>query len=127
MDITMMTELMKVYNQNNKKEIFAELSDQIFMNDTHSDLFNSTEVKISSLQNSKIAEELKTLNVIELDSIESFLQYINYDYFLMFKFNDDYYYCETALVPTFGNCSLIKLIDFKQYLRKDKIKKLNQE
>jgi len=124
----MTTELMKVHNQNNnRKEIFSELSNQIFMNDTHSNLFHATEVKISSLQNSKIADELKTLNVIELDSIESFLQYVNYDYFLMFKLNDDYYYCETALVPTFGNCSLIKLLDFNYYLRKDKIKKLNQE
>ena len=108
-------------NYKNKKEIFSEFRNQTyFAND------KLNEVKISLLKNPQIIEEIKTLRVIELDNLESFLSYVNYDYFLIFKFNDDYYFCDTELVPTYNMQSMTKIIDFNQIFRKDKINKINE-
>lgn len=122
MDIIMMIGLMIVNKQHNKKEIFSELRDQLYLIDTGGDI---NEVKISSLKNSNIINEIKTLQVIELDNLESFLSYVNYDHFLMFKFENDYYFCDTELTPSLQQYSLLKISDFNQHLRKDKIDKLN--
>jgi len=109
-------------SHNNKKEIFSELSDQIYLKDIFDHI---NEVKISSLKNINIVEEIKVLQIIELDSLNSFLSYVNYDHYLMFKFKDDFYFCDTELVPLLGIYSLIKIVDLNQYLRKDKISKIN--
>jgi len=105
-------------NYKSKKEVFSELRNVING--------KLNEVKISLLKNPQIIDEIKTLRVIELDSLESFLSYVNYDYFLMFKFNDDYYFCDTELVPTYNIQSMIKITDFNQIFRKDKINKINE-
>lgn len=124
MDTIMMIELMIVNNQHNKKEVFSELRDQLYLKDVTNHI---NEVKISYLKNSNIINEIKTLQVIELNNLESFLSYVNYDHFLMFKFEDDYYFCDTELTPSLGINSLLKIIDFNQHLRKDKIRKLDNK
>ena len=105
-------------NYKDKKEIFSELRNVING--------RLNEVKISLLKNPQLVDEIKTLRVIELNSLESFLSYVNYDYFLMFKFNDDYYFCDTELVPTYNIKSMVKIIDFNYIFRKDKINKINE-
>lgn len=74
--------------------------------------------------NTLLVNELKTLKVIELDNFESFLFYLNYDYYLIFKFKNIYYFCDTDLTSTRGITSLVKLINFNKFLRKDKIMKI---
>jgi len=111
-------------NYNNKKEIFSELRDLLY--------FTFTEkldgVNLFSLINSKqIIEEIKKLQVIEIDDLENFLSYVNYDHFLIFKCDESYYFCDTQLVPSLNLHSMIKLLDFNQHLRKDKISKINKE
>ena len=119
MDTIMMKGLMMVSNNNNKKEIFSELR---FFN------FRDNEIKIASLENKvDIMNELKTLKIIELNDFESFESYVNYDHFLIFKLNDEYYFCETELVPQLQKESMIKILDFNHQLRKDKIKKIENE
>jgi len=122
-------------NNNSKKENFSELRDYIFAQ-TAAELTsfgwqsvnNDHVVKISSLKNSKeIIEGIRTLKVIELDSLESFLSYLNYDHFLIFKFKNEYYFCDTILAPSLGLDSMIKISDFNQFFRKDKIKKINEK
>ena len=115
---------------NNKKEIFSEFRDQIFDKQAlFSKIFDKSEigeVKISSLKNDKILEEIKILKVIELDSLEDFYSYVNYDHFLIFKFNNEYYFCDTEFAPSLGLGCMIKIIDFNLYLRKDKMKKIDK-
>jgi hypothetical protein len=106
------------------KEVFFELREHIFLKDVYKHI---NEVKISSLSNPNIVDEIKTLNVIKLDNLESFSSYINYDYFLIFKFKDDYYFCDTELFPSLGIFSLVKIVDYNLYLRKDKMKNLNKK
>ena len=108
---------MKV-EHNNKKQIFSELRGILF-----EQLDN---VRLSSLKNKKIIDEIKTLKVIEIDSLESFYSYTNYDYYLVFKFNDNYYFCDTELSNALNTDCMIKMIDYNQHLRKDKLDKLNQ-
>jgi len=105
----------------NKKDVFSELRDCIMQKDVNN---NINEVKISSLLNPNIVDEIKTLKIIKLENLESFISYANYDYFLIFKFNDEYYYCDTELVPSLGVFSMIKILDFNLYLRKDKMENL---
>jgi len=105
-------------NYKNNKETFSELRDKLFK--------QIKDVKISSLTNINILETIKTLKVIELDNLESFLSYVNYDHYLIFKFNDDYYFCDTELVFSLNSNCMIKIIDFNQILRKDKINKINE-
>lgn len=114
---------------NNKKEIFSELCNRIFENQTlYSKIWcpEFGEVRISSLKNQNIIEEIRTLKVIDLDNLESFISYINYDHFLIFKNSNDYYFCDTEYYPQFGFGCLIKLSDFNLYLRKDKMKKIQE-
>lgn len=115
MDTITMIEQQNSYK--NKKEIFSELRDKLFQQEN--------DVKLSVLKNINVLETIKTLQVIELDNLKSFLSYINYDHFLIFKFNNEYYFCDTALVSSNLN-SMIKIIDFNQHLRKDKMKKINE-
>lgn len=110
-------------NYNNRKEIFSELHNIAYS--FHINEVRINEVRISSLNNNKIIEEIKTLCIIELDDIESFYSYVNYDHFLIFKFKDDYYFCITELVSNIGIHSMIKLLDFNLHLRKDKMLKIN--
>ena len=118
----MMIGLMELMNYNNKKEIFSELRDFIYLNaNTY-----IKEVKISCLKNIYIIEEIRNLKVIELDNLEDFIQYTNYDHFLIFKFQDDYYFCDTQFAPLLNTRSMIKISDFNQHLRKDKIKKIDE-
>lgn len=114
MDIITMIEQTNSYK--NKKEIFSELSDKIYQ--------QVSEVKISTLKNINILETIKTLQVIELDNLESFIFYLNYDHFLIFKFQGEFYFCDTELVPSYNG--LLKLSDFNYYLRKDKIHEINK-
>ena len=102
----------------NKKEIFSELRDQMF--------FKPSEVRISSFKNPKIIEEIKTLKVIELDNLASFISYVNYDHFLIFKFNNEFYFCDTELVSSLNTHCMLKITDFNQHLRKDKMRKIQQ-
>ncbi len=66
MDTIMMIELMIVNNQHNKKEIFSELREQLYLKDVTNHI---NEVKISYLKNSNIINEIKTLQVIDLDNL----------------------------------------------------------
>lgn len=125
MDITMMIGLMIVNYNNNKKEVFDEIREQLYYQDFDSD--NINEIKISILKNLDVIKEIKTLKVIELDNLKSFKSYVNYDNFLIFKFNEDFYFCDTSLVPSFGIQSMVKMIDFNIIFRKDKLKKINNE
>lgn len=111
-------------NYSNKKDIFSEICQVIYLNDMQSNILS--EIKISNLKTNFIVDEIKTLRVIELDNIESFLSYTNYDYFLIFKVKEEYYFCETESVKTYGVYGMIKLLDFNQYLRKDKMKKIEE-
>ena len=111
-------------NYSNKKKIFSEICQVIYLNDMHSNILS--EIKISKLKTPYIADEIKTLRVIVIDNIESFLSYTNYDYFLIFNVKEEYYFCETASAKTYGIYSMIKLLDFNQYLRKDKMKKIEE-
>ena len=113
---------MKVYKQQNKKEIFAELRDEIYLKDNK----RINAAKLSSFKNSLLIETIRTLRVIELDDLESFLSFINYDHFLIFKYKDDYYYCDTELVPDLGIFSMLKITDYHLYLRKEKLNKISQ-
>ena len=105
-------------NYKNNKEIFSEIRDKLFE--------QAKDVKISSLKNTKILECLKTLKVIELYSLESFLAYVNYDHYLIFKYNDDYYFCDTELVSSLNSKCMIKISDFNQLFRKEKLNKINE-
>lgn len=105
----------------NKKEIFSELRECIYEKE-----HNINEVKISNLKTPNIVDEIRTLKVIEIDNLESSLLYTNYDYFLIFKHKDDYYFCDTELTPNLNIFSMLKLVDYKQYLRKDKIRKIDE-
>lgn len=106
----------------NKREIFSELRDCVYIDDIYNRI---NEVKISSLTNNQIIDELKNLKVIELKTkLEEFSSYINYDHYLIFKLNDDYYFCDTELVQSLDIYSMVKMIDYHLYLRKDKIKKI---
>lgn len=107
-------------NLKNKKEFFSEIIDLIWSSSNKID-----EIRLSNLKNSKIIiSEIKTFKVIELDNLESFILYANYDNFLIFKFENSYYFCNTELIPILGKYSLIKMIDYIFLLRKDKILKL---
>lgn len=107
-------------NLKNKKEFFSEINNLIW-----SSIYKIDEVRLSNLKNSKaIISEIKTFKVIELDNLESFILYANYDIFLIFKFENSYYFCNTELIPILGKYSLIKMIDYIFLLRKDKILKL---
>lgn len=104
---------------NDKKDIFSELINQLFRKGTF-----ELGVKLSSFENEKLIEELKNLKLINIDKLEDFENYSNYDYFLIFKHDDEYYFCDTKMIPSLGTDSLIKLIDFKHFLRKDKLTKI---
>jgi hypothetical protein len=112
-------------NYNDKKEIFSELRDKLYSQMFLPIGYNTpVGVKISIL-NHKLIEEIKNLKVIELNNLEDFSLYVNYDHFLIFKFNNEFYFCDTALAPSLNIDSMIKIIDFNLYLRKDKIKKID--
>ena len=104
---------------NNKKEIFSELRDLIYS--------EIKRVKISTLTNINIIDQLKYLKIIELDDFENIKLFTNYDHFLIFKNKDEYYFCDTELVPFFGAQSIIKLEDYNKYFRRDKINKINEK
>jgi len=107
-------------NSQNKKEIFSEFRKQIFN--------GLNEIKLSSLTNKlKIINEFKSIKVIELDDLDTFESYVNYDHFLIFKNDNNYYFCDIELVPGLKKESLVKILDYNQYLRKDKIKKIQDE
>jgi len=112
----------------NKKEIFSEIRDILFeLFDPEKIKFDQIDnVKLSSLKNPKIIEEVKTLKVIELGNLESFYTYANYDHFLIFKVKDDYYFCDTDLISSLNANSMVKMTDFHQIFRKDKINKINE-
>ena len=108
----------------NKQEIFSELRDRIYSGYQNDPI---DMIRISSLENSKeIIEKIKTLKVIELNSLESFFSYMHYDHFLIFKFKDEYYFCDTLLFQSLGLKCMIKVSDFNQFFRKDKITKINK-
>jgi len=111
-------------NNLNKKEILSDLRDYLY----HKlDNYNTIkDVKISSFRNPLLIETVKTLNVIELDNIESFSFYLNYDHYLIFKLDNEYYFCDTELVPSLGINSMLRIIDYNLYLRKDKMKKIGE-
>jgi len=113
-------------NDQNKKEIFSVLRDYFYLNSKLDNHNTISDVKISSYNNSLLTETIKTLNVIELDNIESFSSYLNYDHFLMFKFEDDYYFCDTELVTLHGINGIIRISDYNLFLRKEKMKKISE-
>ena len=89
--ITMIERKKAKYKVNyNKKEIFSEIRDIAFE--------QINDVRLSSLKNPKIIEEIKTLKIIELDNLKGFDTYANYDHYLIFKVKDDYYFCDTDLI-----------------------------
>lgn len=117
MGTIMMTEQTNSYK--NKKEIFFELRDKLFKQED--------DVRLSTLKNSNVLETIKTIQIIELDDLKSFYSYINYDHFLIFKFQDEYYFCDTQLAYSANANCMIKIIDFNYYLRKDKINQINEK
>lgn len=105
---------------NNRYKIFAELNKFYFL--------DKFECKLSSLENKdKIINEIKTLKIIEIDNLDEFYSYSNYDHFLIFKNKNEYYFCNTELIPAVNKESLLKITDFNHYLRKDKIKKIESD
>lgn len=123
MDITMIIEQTNLNSNQSKKVIFSELTSNLFH-----DVNN--EINLSSLRSKfkeEIIKQIKTLKIIELNNLESFYKYVNYDHYLIFKFNNDYYFCETDLVPALKLESMIKINDFNNLLRKDKINKINEK
>ena len=106
----------------NNKEIFDEIRDIIYNNSENA--IDISDVKISSLKNLYIIDEIKNLKVIELDNLDDFMSYVNYDHYLIFKYNNYYYFCDTELASYLDKLSLIKITDFSLYLRKDKINKI---
>ena len=119
---------MKAFKQQNKKEIFSELRDEIYLRaiyfrDSHNFI---NEITLSSFKNSLLIETIKTLRIVELNDLESFSSYTNYDHFLIFKYNDNFYFCDTELVPDFGKYSMAKITDYHFYLRKEKLNKISQ-
>jgi hypothetical protein len=108
-------------NHSSKKKIFLKLTTQIY---SGIDIFENG-IRLSSLKDDNLIEEIKTLKVIELDNLESFESYINYDHYLIFKLNECYYFCDTNLIPAIKFDCLIKINDYNQILRKDKIKKID--
>jgi len=120
MDTIMTKGQIMLTNSQNKKEIFSEFRKQIFN--------GLNEIKLSSLTNKlKIINEFKSIKVIELDDLDTFESYVNYDHFLIFKNDNNYYFCDIELVPGLKKESLVKILDYNQYLRKDKIKKIQDE
>lgn len=107
-----------------KKAIFSEFWKASYYLESQKEIcgYGVSEVKVS--HSKKLIEELKTLKVIELDNFESFLNYLNFDYYLIFRYNDEFYFCDTELATTYK--SLIKLVDYNIHLRKDKINKINE-
>ncbi len=84
------------------------------------------EVKLSYFKDKQLIEDLKALDVIELDNIEGFYSYCNWNHFLIFKLENDYYFCYTELVPSFDKAALLKILDYNLYLRRDKINKISE-
>jgi len=109
-------------NHNNKKEIFFEIRDIIY--DNSENAIDISDVKIYSLKTPHIIDEMKNLKIIELNNLDDFMSYVNYDHYLIFKFNNFYYFCDTELASYLDKLSLIKITDFSLYLRKDKINKI---
>ena len=112
----------QVQIHNNKNEIFYEIRDTIYRNSENA--INISDIKISSLKNIYIIDEIKNLKIIELNNLDDFISYVNYDHYLIFKFNNFYYFCDTELASYLNKLSLIKIIDFNLFLRKDKINKI---
>ena len=110
-------------NHQSKKEVFSEVRNRIYLKSLNSGL---NDIKISTLKNSQIINEIKNLQVIELDDLKDFHSYINYDHYLMFKLNDEYYFCDTELYPSLREFCMIKIIDFNQLFRKEKIMKIDE-
>lgn len=104
-------------NHNHKKELFNELRNYYFL---------TKEIKLSVLRNTSIIDEIKSLKVIELDNLENFESYKHYDNYLIFKCNENYYFCDTELISGLKEDSLIRIADFNQHLRKEKIKKIDE-
>ena len=114
--VTIMMEGQQMTNKpNRKKEIFNEFRNYYFL---------TKDIKLSILRNTVIVDEIKNLKVIELDNLENFESYKHYDNYLIFKCNENYYFCDTELIPGLGQESLIKISDFNHHLRKDKINKI---
>lgn len=116
-DLITKIEQMKLSSRN--KDIFQPLRDCIYAKNEY---INA--IKISSFNNLDMINEIKTLKIIEIDNLESFSSYINYDYFLIFKCEDEYYFCDTEMSAVFGIFSMIKIQDYTILLRKDKLKEL---
>ena len=104
-------------HSNNKKELFSELRSYYFL---------TKEIKLSVLRNTSIIDQIKILKVIELDNLENFESYKHYDNYLIFKCKENYYFCDTELISGLKEDSLIRIIDFNQHLRKDKLKKIDE-
>jgi hypothetical protein len=102
---------------NPKKEIFSVLRDLIFL---------TKEIKLAEFNNNRLIEEMKSLKVIELDNLKDLHSYINYDHYLIIKNNNNYYFCDVDLYPGIGEQCLLKVIDYNQILRKDKIKRIDE-
>lgn len=100
-----------------KKQLFNELRNYYFL---------TKEIKLSVLRNTSIIDEIKLLKVIELNNLENFESYKHYDNYLIFKYKENYYFCDTSLISGLEEDSLIKIVDFNQHLRKDKIKKIDE-
>lgn len=115
------TDIILMIEAHNKKEIFSEIIDYIYLN-----VGTKNEIKLSLLKNDNIIEELKTLQIIEIDDLESCFSYLNYDHFLIFKLKDYFYFCDTDIVISLGVNSIIKMLDFNQYFRKDKIERIQK-
>lgn len=111
-------------NYNSKKKVFLPLRDYIYLKDSYK---NINDVRLSSFNNLLLIKEVKSLKVIELDNLESFTFYLNYDHYLIFKYEDNYYFCDTELAIVLGINSMLKITDYSLYLRKDKIKKIIQK
>jgi len=109
-------------SHNNNKEIFCEIRDMIYKNSEKA--IGISDVKISSLKNPHIIDDIKNIKIIELNNLADFMSYVNYDHYLIFKVDNFYYFCDTELASYLYNLSLIKISDFNLYLRKDKINKI---
>ena len=99
--------------------------DRKLLKELSSQIFSKKSVNLSSYSREMI-DAVVNLTVVENETDLKKLK--NYDYFLVVKKGDDYLFLDTSMVDTSGPLNpLIKLENYNLYLRKEKLKKINEE
>jgi hypothetical protein len=113
----------------NKKSSLPKLINKILDCDSLFLLKNKSSdiegVDIFSFNDEYLIHEIKNTRVINIDKIEDYLSYLSYDYYLIFKCDDEYYFTDTELSHKLKG-AIIKLLDYNLIFRKEKITKLKE-